>query len=143
MKWLRSTNNQTYTAVGKVIPSYSSEPLQVSDDVYAEMLKMKVITSLMKNGGIIVMSRYEGDNAVKTSQTRKLQELSSENAKLNDRIRELEAEQEVRSTSSKALKAAQKAQSEAEEKLAELEKKYAALEAEANAKIAELSKEEK
>ena len=40
----------------------------------------------------------------------------------------------------KEVKAAQKAQATAEKKLAELQAKYEALEAEANAKIAELSK---
>lgn len=140
MKWLRSTNNQTYTAEGKVIPSYEGEPLQVTDDVYARMLKMTVIKSLIDNGGIIVMSRYEGSNAVKTSQTAKLQQLSTENARLNDRIRELEAQSVEDSATTKEVKAAQKAQAEAEKKLAELQAKYAALEAEANAKIAELSK---
>ena len=140
MKWLRSTNNQTYTAEGKTIPSYTSEPLQVSDDVYAKMLKMTVIKSLINNGGIIVMSRYEGSDAVKTSQTAKLQQLSTENAKLNDRIRELEAKSIESTTSAKEVKAAQKAQATAEKKLAELQAKYDALEAEANAKIAELSK---
>ena len=140
MKWLRSTNNQTYTAEGKTIPSYTSEPLQVSDDVYAKMLKMTVIKSLINNGGIIVMSRYEGSDAVKTSQTAKLQQLSTENAKLNDRIRELEAKSSESTTSAKEVKAAQKAQATAEKKLAELQAKYDALEAEANAKIAELSK---
>lgn len=140
MKWLRSTNNQTYTAEGKVIPSYESEPLQVTDDVYAKMLKMTVIKSLIDNGGIIVMSRYEGSSAVKTSQTAKLQQLSTENARLNDRIRELEAQSVEDAATTKEVKAAQKAQAEAEKKLAELQAKYAALEAEANAKIAELSK---
>lgn len=140
MKWLRSTNNQTYTAEGKVIPSYTGEPLQVTDDVYAKMLKMTVIKSLINNGGIVVMSRYEGSDAVKTSQTAKLQQLSTENAKLNDRIRELEAQSGESTATAKEVKAAQKAQATAEKKLAELQAKYDALEAEANAKIAELSK---
>lgn len=99
-KWLRSTSGKAYTIEGKTIPSYSSAPLQVTEDLYATILKNKVISSLIKNGGIAVLAKYEDDSQATSNS--KLQALTTENAKLADRIRELEASQPSEDIAKKA-----------------------------------------
>lgn len=101
-KWLRSTSNKAYTIEGKTIPPYSSAPLQVTEAVYESIVSTRVIASLIKNGGIAVLSKYEDSSASASSDIAKLQSLTTENAKLADRIRELEASQPSEETAKKA-----------------------------------------
>jgi len=92
MKWLKSTTDKSYTAQGKIIPSSTSAPLAVSDTVFESITSMKVIASLIKTGGIIVLDKYS-DPQVDSKDQRKLQQLQTENTRLVDKIRELEASQ--------------------------------------------------
>lgn len=101
MKWLKSTTDKAYTAQGKIIPSSNSAPLAVSDSLYESIASMKVIASLIKTGGIIVLDKYS-DPQVSSSEQLKLQQLQTENTKLNDRIRELEASQTPAEVTEKA-----------------------------------------
>lgn len=137
MKWLKSTNNKEYTACGKVIPAINKAPLAVSEAVYNDIMAMAVIKSLVKTGGIIILDKYTADNVSGDAAVQKLQALSTENARLSDRIRELESKSEA--PSKKEIKDAEKRAVAAEKELEAMKAKYAALEAEANAKIAELS----
>lgn len=138
MKYLKSTSTQTYTILGKVIPAHTQEPLEVSDAVYNKIANTKVIASLIRTGGIMVLNSYHKVSNDTTETTIKLQNLTLENAKMADKIRELEAS----AKSTKSAKAAEKALAEKEAELAALQEKYAALEAEATAKIAELTNSE-
>ena len=101
MKWLKSTTDKAYTAQGKIIPASNSAPLAVSDSLYESIASMKVIASLIKTGGIIVLDKYS-DPQVNSSEQLKLQHLQTENTKLNDRIRELEASQTPAEVAEKA-----------------------------------------
>lgn len=103
MKWLKSTTDKSYTAQGKIIPSSNAAPLAVSDSLYESIASMKVITSLIKTGGIIVLDKYN-DPQVSSSEQFKLQQLQTENTKLNDRIRELEASQTPTEVAEKAAR---------------------------------------
>lgn len=101
-KWLRSTSNKAYTVEGKTIPPYSSAPLQVTETVYASIAGNKVIASLIKSGAIAVLSKYEDDSSLANKDAARLRALTTENAKLADRIRELEASQPSEDTAKKA-----------------------------------------
>lgn len=103
MKWLKSTTDKAYTAQGKIIPASNSAPLAVSDSLYESIASMKVIASLIKTGGIIVLDKYN-DPQVSSSEQFKLQQLQTENTKLNDRIRELEASQTPTEVAEKAAR---------------------------------------
>ena len=103
MKWLKSTTDKSYTAQGKIIPPSNSAPLAVSDSVFESITSMKVIASLIKTGGIIVLDKYS-DPQVNSAEQHKLQLLQTENTKLNDRIRELEATQPSAEVVEKAAK---------------------------------------
>ena len=91
MKWLKSTTDKSYTAQGKIIPPANSAPLAVNESVFEQITSMKVIASLIKTGGIIVLDKYS-DPQANSSEQKKLQNLQLENTKLNDRIRELESQ---------------------------------------------------
>lgn len=138
MKWLKSTTDKSYTAQGKIIPPSTQAPLAVNEDTYNSIIAMPVIKSLITNGGIIVLDKYTDMGNTADAQTRKLQSLTAENTKLASRIRELENAQASKKTS-KADAKLTAALEEKEAELKALQEKYAALEAEANAKIAELS----
>lgn len=134
MKWLRSTTHLTYTAVGKTIPAFDKKPLCITEETYSQMLKMSVIKSLIAKGGIIVLESYEDEDVVNTSSA-ELSTLRKENARLNKQLTESAA-------SVKQLAKEQKTREKLEKELAQLHEKYAQLESEANAKIAELSAKE-
>lgn len=143
MKWLKSTTDKAYTAQGHTIPASTSAPVGLNESVYESITNMPVIKSLIATGGIIVLDRFTG-TPPKDAAAQKLQTLASENARLADRVRELEkagaTDPKALSKAEKAKAVAEKAKEDTEKKLAELQAKYEALEAEANAKIAELSK---
>ena len=103
MKWLKSTTDKSYTAQGKTIPASNSAPLAVSDTVFESITSMKVIASLIKTGGIIVLDKYN-DPQVNSTEQRKLQQLQTENTQLVDKIRELEASQPSAEVVEKAAK---------------------------------------
>lgn len=103
MKWLKSTTDKSYTAQGKIIPPSNSAPLAVSDTVFESITSMKVIASLIKTGGIIVLDKYS-DPQVNSSEQHKLQQLQLENTQLNDKIRKLEASQPSTEVVEKAAK---------------------------------------
>ena len=73
MKWLRSTTNLTYTFDGKTIPAYDKKPLQVSDSQFEKMSEAKVIASLIKNNGIIVLKEYKDDSVQNSDAEKRLQ----------------------------------------------------------------------
>lgn len=101
-KWLRSTSGKAYTVEGKTIPPYSAAPLQVTEDIYAKITNNKVIASLIENGGIAVLVKHEDNSTTASKDVARLQSLTTENAKLADRIRELEASQPSEDVAKKA-----------------------------------------
>ena len=137
MKYLKSTTDKSYTAEGKIIPAISQSPLAVTEEVYNKITSMSVIKSLIKTGGILVLDKYS-EPVSSDAATARLRTLTSENARLQKELKELKTTA-TESATVKQVKAAQKAQAAAEAELAELKEKYAALEKEANEKIAELS----
>lgn len=92
MKWLKSTTDKSYTAQGKTIPASASAPLAVNDSVFEQITSMKVIASLIKTGGIIVLDRYNEPQA-NSSEQKKLQQLHVENARLAGEIAKLKKAQ--------------------------------------------------
>jgi cell division protein FtsB len=134
MKWLKSTTDKSYTAQGKIIPPSNSAPLAVSDSLYESIASMKVIASLIKTGGIIVLDKYN-DPQVSSSEQFKLQQLQTENTKLNDRIRELESSQTPTEVAEKAARF--------DELKAEAEQTIASKDAEIEKLKAELAKAKK
>lgn len=144
MKWLKSTSDKEYTACGHIIPAVFKEPIAVNEADYKKITDMAVIKSLIATGGIIVLDHYTSQNVTGDAAKQKLQVLTTENARLSDRIRELEAQSaasDAKAVSAKKLKSAEDRASNAEHALAALQAKYEALEKEANEKIAELSKD--
>lgn len=103
MKWLKSTTDKSYTAQGKIIPPSNATPLAVNDALYTQIVSMKVIASLIKTGGIIVLDKYNDPQSNSTDQ-HKLQQLQLENTQLNDKIRKLEASQPSTEVVEKAAK---------------------------------------
>ncbi len=143
-KWLRSTSNKAYTVAGKTIPPYSSAPLQVTEAVYESIVHTKVVASLIKNGGISVLTKYEDHASSVGKDVAKLQALTTENAKLADRIRALEASQPSADIVQKAEQF-EALKAEAEQTIASKDAKIAELEnklAEASAKKSTKSKAE-
>ena len=138
MKWLKSTSDKEYTACGHIIPAVFKEPIAVNEADYKKITDMAVIKSLIATGGIIALDHYTSQNVTGDAAKQKLQVLTTENARLSDRIRELEAQS---AASAKKLKSAEDRATNAEHALAALQAKYEALEKEANEKIAELSKD--
>ena len=139
MKWLKSTTDKQYVAYGKIIPSMSEAPLAVNDSLYEQITGMKVISSLIKTGGIIVLDKYEQNNA--TEDTKKLQQLHTENARLNDEIRKLKA---LKADEEVAKKASQfdELKAEAEKALADKDAEIAELKAQLEAKKSKKKSEE-
>lgn len=129
MKWLKSTTDKSYTAQGKIIPSSNSAPLAVSDTVFESITSMKVIASLIKTGGIIVLDKYR-DPQADSSEQRKLQQLQSENTRLADKVRELEASKPSTEVEEKAAKF-DELKAEAEQALSAKDTEIDALKAEA------------
>lgn len=103
MKWLKSTTDKSYTAQGKIIPPSNATPLAVNDALYTQIVSMKVIASLIKTGGIIVLDKYN-DPQSNSADQHKLQQLQLENTQLNDKIRKLEASQPSTEVVEKAAK---------------------------------------
>ena len=92
MKWLRSTNTQTYTVMGKVIPAFTKEPLAVSEEEYSKIMGMSVIKSLVENNCIVTMSKYKGSSDTVSTNQKVVDRLSTENSMLARRNEQLEAE---------------------------------------------------
>lgn len=132
MKWLRSTTTLTYTVEGKVIPSYDKKPLQVSDAVYETFCKSKVINALIKNGGIVVLSKYEDTDTKNSDAERRLQAQQAQIKALQADLAKAKADEET----------VQKAQ-QFDELKAEAEKTIADKDAEIAALKAQLAKQSK
>lgn len=148
MRWIRSTTSKSYTALGLTIPAYTQEPLQVEEAVHNKLMAMPVLKSLLASGGIVVLDAYTSPKAMADAQLTKLQSLTEENAKLADKVRELEQTSESDKLKEakakfKAEKEALEAQLEAQKaQLEEQKKLYAELEKEAQEKLAALTNKE-
>lgn len=96
MKWLKSTTQKTWYANGKKIPQCvtpNNEYLQLEDSDYVAMSKMPVVASLIKAGGILVLSEEPAElkNSVEVLQGDKAA-LVAKNTELEARIKELESQ---------------------------------------------------
>lgn len=96
MKWLKSTTQKTWYANGKKIPQCitpNNEYLQLEDADYAALEKMPVIASLIRAGGILVLSEEPAElkNSVEVLQGDKAA-LVAKNTELEARVKELEAQ---------------------------------------------------
>ena len=140
MKWLRSTTQNTYTVEGRIIPAFTAAPLAVSDAVYDKIISSSVIKSLIRNGCIIVMESYTDPNSAGAS-ANTITELRAENTTLRSDLAAVKDERDRLLKDSGDIEAKNAEIAELKKQLKEQKKLYKALEAEANAKIAELSKE--
>lgn len=125
-KWLQSTTGLSYTVKGKVV---GKEPIQLTDAEVEAVTKTPVIASLIKNGAIKVLDKYDTPSPV-GADTIKLRALTEENAKLADEIRSLKAANNTAEL--------EKQLAEAKEAEAAANARFEELKTEAEAKIAEL-----
>lgn len=147
MKWLKSTTQKTWYAKGKKIPQCitpNNEYLQLEDSDYVELSKMPVIASLIKAGGILVLSEEPAElkNSVEALQGDKAA-LVAKNTELEARIKELEAKasptetvdvEAIKAEAVAELKAEAVAELQAkEDEIAELKKQLKAAEKKAKA----------
>ena len=147
MKWLKSTTQKTWYAKGKKIPQCitpNNEYLQLEDSDYVELSKMPVIASLIKAGGILVLSEEPAElkNSVEALQGDKAA-LVAKNTELEARIKELEAKtsptetvdvEAIKAEAVAELKAEAVAELQAkEDEIAELKKQLKAAEKKAEA----------
>ena len=147
MKWLKSTTQKTWYAKGKKIPQCitpNNEYLQLEDSDYVELSKMPVIASLIKAGGILVLSEEPAElkNSVEALQGDKAA-LVAKNTELEARIKELEAKasstetvdvEAIKAEAVAELKAEAIAELQAkEDEIAELKKQLKAAEKKAKA----------
>lgn len=130
MKWLKSTTQKIWTVNGKTIPACVTPDnayLKLQDEEYSEISRSPVIKSLVKAGGILVLSEEPAElkNSVET--------LQGNNAALMARITQLEEQ----------LKKTQPVDVEAvkEEAIAELKEEAIAELKAKDARIAELEKQ--
>lgn len=121
-KWLKSTTQKTYLFEGNKIPAAvtkDNEYLQLSDGAYTDLVKNKVVASLLKAGAIFVTDKAPSSpNAQVNSLSSKNAQLILENTKLQEQLAEAQKKLESASTGSdeetvKAAVAAQKAEDEA------------------------------
>lgn len=147
MKWLKSTTQKTWYAKGKKIPQCitpNNEYLQLEDSDYVELSKIPVIASLIKAGGILVLSEEPAElkNSVEALQGDKAA-LVAKNTELEARIKELEAKasptetvdvEAIKAEAVAELKAEAVAELQAkEDEIAELKKQLKAAEKKAKA----------
>lgn len=140
-KWLQSTTGLSYTVKGKVV---GKEPVQLADAEVDAVIKTPVIASLIKNGAIKVLDKYDAPSDA-GADTVKLRALTEENAKLADEIRALKAasnddDDELEAANAK-IADLEKQLSEAKEAEASANAKFDELKTEAEAKIAELQEQ--
>lgn len=141
MKWLKSTTQKTWTVNGKIIPACvtpHNDYLKVEDSEYAAMSKVPVVASLIKVGGILVLSEEPAE--LKNS----LDNLQTSNAVLQARVTQLEEELKRDKMMSQAIDVeAIKAEAQEEiraEAVKELQEKQDALDAK-DAEIKKLKKQ--
>ena len=151
MKWLKSTTQKSWVASCKdrqiVIPQCETRDnrwLSLQDDEWAEVSKIPVIASLVKAGGIMVLSEEPAElkNTVPALQVTNTQ-LRADLEIAQARIVELEAQlKNSTGIDVEAIKAEVRQQCEAEKQkaLEELDAKASALIAEKDATIAKLEK---
>lgn len=99
MKWLKSTTQKTWTVNGKIIPACvtpHNDYLVIEDEVFNTISNVPVIKSLIKAGGILVLSEepaelrnsvsaLQGNNAALTAQVTELQmQLKAKEAELKN-----------------------------------------------------------
>lgn len=97
MKWLKSTTQKTWYAAGHKIPAcitQNNEYLQLEEADYNALVAIPVIASLIKAGGILVLSEEPAElkNSVEALQGDKAA-LIAKNTELEARISELQASQ--------------------------------------------------
>lgn len=135
MKWLKSTTQKTWTVNGKLIPACvtsNNDYLVLQDEEYSGIVQVPVIKSLIKAGGILVLSEEPAE--LKNS----VSALQGNNAALTARITQLEEQLKNQSTTDinvdaikeeavKELKAEAIAELQAkDDRIAELEKQLKA-----------------
>ena len=150
MKWLRSTSKNTYTVAGRIIPAFNCAPLVVTDSVYDEIRKQLVIQSLIRNGCILVMDSYQSPEEILNS-SNTLTTLKAENSTLKSDLEAVKAERDRlldeagksadTSDLQKQLDESKAEVADLKKQLKEQKKLYKELKEEAEAKIAELTKE--
>ena len=135
MKWLKSTTQKTWTVNGKLIPACvtpDNHYLVLQDEEYSGIVQVPVIKSLIKAGGILVLSEEPAE--LKNS----VSALQGNNAALTARITQLEEQLKNQGTTDidvnaikeeavKELKAEAIAELQAkDDRIAELEKQLKA-----------------
>lgn len=130
MRWLKSTTQKSYTALGHVIPKCipDNNYLKVSEEEFAQLMAIAVIKSLVNAGGILVTAVEPSElrNSIE-GLTSSNAELIAKNTQLEERVKELEAAggdtsavEEIKSQAIKELQEKQDALDAAQAEIARL-----------------------
>lgn len=97
MRWLKSTSQKTWYAMGFKIPACvtpNNDYLQLGEDDYGKISKLPVISSLIKAGGILVLNEEPAElkNSVEVLQGSNA-ELIAKNTALEEEIKQLRSAQ--------------------------------------------------
>lgn len=93
MKWLKSTTNKSWTALGKTIQGANGNWLQVTENDWASLSNNPVIKSLMKAGGILVLDHAPAEETTSVSLAQQeVAQLRMQNTELENQVRQLQAE---------------------------------------------------
>lgn len=148
MRWLKSTTQQEWTALGKVIPACvtpNNAYLEVSESEFKALSNIKVIDSLIKAGRILVLDTEPAElkNSVSALQGSNA-ELMARNTEMQEELKRVQMELDIAKKQSGSVDIeAVKAEAQEEIKkqaVAELQEKQDALDA-VNAELEKLRKQ--
>ena len=93
MKWLKSTTNKSWTALGKTIQGANGNWLQVTENDWVSLSNNPVIKSLMKAGGILVLDHAPAEETTSVSLAQQeVAQLRMQNTELENQVHQLQAE---------------------------------------------------
>lgn len=133
MKWLKSTTQKSWYAMGHKIPACvtpNNEYLQLEDSECTKMTAIPVIASLVKAGGIIILNEepaelknsveaLQGDKAALTARITQLEEQLKNTQPVDVEAIKAEAQEEIKAQAIAELQ-------EKEDRIKELEKQLKA-----------------
>lgn len=108
MRWLKSTSQKTWYALGYKIPACvtpNHDYLQLGEEEYGKISKLPVIASLIKAGGILVLNDEPAElkNSVEVLQGSNA-ELIAKNTALEEELKQLRAAQQPEAVNVEAIK---------------------------------------
>ncbi len=131
MKWLKSTTNKSWTALGRTIQGANGNWLQVTDSDWAQLSVNPVIKSLMKAGGILVLDHAPAEEATSVSLAQQeVAQLRLQNTELENQVQQLQAELKASGAGASAIQEKDSRISSLESELTEAKATIESLQAE-------------